>query len=291
MAQSFQTASPLAPPQLRRSRLWSELTSEDFAGREMARTVAVLPVAAIEQHGPHLPTGTDTFIMEGHLARVRALLEDASGDEAPPVVLLPTQAIGLSTEHVSFAGTLTLSPETAIRAWREIGYGITRAGCRKLVIVSSHGGNSPIMDVVSRALRLEAGLLVVLTSWARLGYPDGLFDADEIRHGIHGGEIETSLMLAFRPDLVRLDQASDFAPRTRTMEQEYGMLRADRPAGFAWLAQDLHASGAAGNAAAGTAEKGEAAAGHAAAAFVRLLGEVARFDLGEAAGKPKPGFF
>lgn len=272
-----------------RWRQWEDLTTEDFNGRAMAQAIAILPLAAVEQHGPHLPTGTDRMIMDGHLDRVCAAVAESTYDTLPAIVVLPTQSVGLSTEHVSFAGTLTLSPETAIRAWREIGYGVTRAGIRKLIIISSHGGNSPIMDVVGRALRFEAGLVVVQTSWARLGYPEGLFAADEIRHGIHGGEIETSLMLAFRPELVRMDAVGNFVSRSTSIEQDYAVLRSDRPAGFAWMAQDLNAVGAMGDAAAASAEKGNAAADYATKAFIALLLDVARFEL-EQPGRTKPGF-
>jgi creatinine amidohydrolase len=122
-------------------------------------------------------------------------------------------------------------------------------------------------------------MLVVTTSWQWLGYPEELFGADELRHGIHGGEVETSLMLAFRPDTVRMDQAEDFVPRTIAMERDFTHLRAGRPAGFAWMSQDLHPSGAIGDATAATADKGEVAAEHGADAFVALIADVARFDL------------
>ena len=272
-----------------RSRLWRELPAEAFGAARMADAIAVLPLAAVEQHGPHLPTGVDAMIMEGMLERVRARIETAPEGTVPLTVLLPVQEIGLSTEHIAFPGSLTLAPETAIRAWRELAIGVSRAGFRKLVLVSSHGGNSPVMDVVGRAMRAEANMLVVQTSWQRFGYPDGLFDAREIRHGIHGGEIETSLMLAFRPDLVRMERAENFAPASLALEQDYELLRADRPAGFSWLAQDLHPAGAMGDASRATADKGEAAAAHAAAAFVRLLGEIARFELGDGT-RSRPGF-
>lgn len=264
------------------------MTTEEFGQARMAEAIAVLPLAAVEQHGPHLPTGVDAMIMEGMIAAVRAELEQAPA-QTPLTVFLPVQEIGLSTEHIAFAGSLTLAPETAIRAWREIAIGVSRAGFRKLVLVSSHGGNSPVMDVVGRAMRAEANMLVVQTSWQRFGYPDGLFTAEEIRHGIHGGDIETSLMLAFRPELVRMDKADNFASAALALEQDYELLRADRPAGFSWLSQDLHPAGAIGDASRATREKGEAAARHAAAAFVRLLGEIRRFELGDGT-RQRPGF-
>ncbi|HEX8666369.1 MAG TPA: creatininase family protein [Beijerinckiaceae bacterium] len=256
------------------ARSWLDLTTEDFSTRDMGRAIALLPVAAVEQHGPHLPVGVDTFIGEGYLAR---LMERVPEDI--DLLVLPMQAVGYSAEHTAFAGTLTLSAETAIRAWIEIGEGVRRAGCRKLVIANSHGGNVPVVDVVARELRVRHGMLVVTASWHRLGYPPGLFEADELRHGIHGGAVETSLMLAFRPDSVRREKAARFAPRSVAMERDFRHLRANHPVGFGWMAQDLHLSGAMGDAAAATPEQGEAAAEFAVEAFVDLLREVDRFEL------------
>lgn len=257
-----------------RSRFWLDLTTEDFRERDMSRTIAVLPVAAVEQHGPHLPVGVDTFIAKGYLARVMTRLPDDLD-----VLFLPVQTIGKSNEHLAFPGTLSLSAATVIRAWTEIGECVFRAGCRKLVIVNSHGGNIAPIDILARELRVRLGMLVVSAAWHRLGYPDGLFSAEELLHGIHGGEIETSLMLAFQPDLVRMDKAADFVPRTVTMAEEFAHLRAMQPAGFGWMAQDLHQSGAMGNAAAADAERGEASAEHGAEAFIALLRDVDRFSL------------
>lgn len=252
---------------------WQDLTTQAMRDRDMARTIAVLPVAAIEQHGPHLPLGTDTLIAQGYLAAVAARVP-----EGIDALVLPIQSIGKSDEHDAFPGTLTLTPEVALSAWTQIGACVQRAGVRKLVIVSSHGGNNALIELVAGALRAR-DMLAVTTSWARLGLPDGLFPPDEIRHGIHAGGIETALMLALRPDLVRLDLARPFRSRTEAMADAYTLLRAGRPAGFAWKAQDLHPSGALGDATLGNAEAGRALLAHGATAFVTLLGEVDRFTL------------
>ncbi|MFD1703347.1 creatininase family protein [Methylopila henanensis] len=265
-------------------RRWTDMTTEDFREGDVASWIAALPVAAVEQHGPHLPLGVDVMLGEGYLERALALAPDDL-----PVTALPTQAVGLSPEHLAFPGTLTLSPETVIRAWTEIGASVARAGVRKILFINSHGGNSAVLDVVARALRVEHGMLAVVTSWHRLGYPDGLFSAEELRNGIHGGEIETSVMLKLRPDLVRRDRADDFRSAAYGMERDYARLRTSTPAGFGWMSQDLHPSGAIGNAAAATSAKGEAALAHGAAAFIELLRDMHRFpvdSLGTAAGAP-----
>ena len=250
---------------------WLNLTTGEFTTQPR---IAVLPVAAVEQHGPHLPVGVDTHIAEAYLARVRALLPAGS-----PAVILPVQVVGASDEHKAFPGTLTLAPETALHAFIEIGESIARTGIRKLVIINSHGGNLAIIDLAARQLRVRLGMLAVHCSWGRFGFPDGQFTAAECTHGIHGGDIETSIMLAAYPDLVRREKIADFRPATYAMERDYRWLRADFPAGFGWMTQDLHPSGAVGDASLASAEKGEAALDHGAKAFIELLKDVERFEL------------
>ncbi len=262
-------------------RLWAEMTWPDFSASATADWVAVLPVAAVEQHGPHLPLGTDSFIAEAYLARVLDLL-------APelPVTLLPLQTIGHSSEHLAFPGTLSVSAVTFIRALTEIGECVHRAGVRRLVIVTSHGGNVQAIELVARDLRVRFGMLAVTCSWDRLGYPADLFADGEWRHGIHGGDIETSLMLAGRPATVRMEAAPDATPTSVAMEAAFSLLGPRRPAGFGWMTQDLHLCGAVGDARPASAAKGEAALAHGAQAFVALLAEVARFELERLADGP-----
>ena len=255
-------------------RNWMDMTWQDVAGADTGRWIAVLPLAAVEQHGPHLPLGVDTYIAEGYLARVEKILPAEL-----PVTLLPVQRIGVSAEHLSYPGTLTLSATTAIAAWTELGEGLRRAGVRKLVLVTSHGGNVAAMEIVARDLRTRLAMLVVTVGWHRFGYPDGIFGGDEKRHGIHAGDVETSLMLAAQPSTVRMDKAANAVPETIAMAREFKWLGAYRPAGFAWMTQDLHPSGAVGDARQATAEKGEASLAQGAQAFVELLREIDRFDL------------
>ncbi|HXW26136.1 MAG TPA: creatininase family protein [Xanthobacteraceae bacterium] len=261
-------------------RDWAEMTTEDFADAE-ASWIAVLPVAAIEQHGPHLPVGTDAFIAQAYLARAQERLP-----AAVKATFLPLHAIGTSHEHRAFAGTLSLGAETFMHGLTETAASVNHAGIRKLVIANSHGGNVAAIDMAALDVRVRLGMLVVACSFARLGYPDGLFAPEEIAHGIHGGDIETSIMLAARPDLVRLDAAENFVPATLAMARAYKWLRADDPVGFGWMSQDLHPAGAMGDATLATAAKGEAALAFGAQAFVELLSEVARFDLAQLANGP-----
>jgi creatinine amidohydrolase len=257
-------------------RDWMEMTWADIAaaGEAVRRWIAVLPLAAVEQHGPHLPLGVDACIAEAYLARVRKILP-----EALPVTFLPVQRVGVSAEHLGYPGTLTLSAATAIKAWTEIGESLARAGLRKLLLVTSHGGNVAAMELAARDLRTRLGMLAVTVGWHRFGYPEGTFSGEERKHGIHGGDIETSLMLAAMPDAVRMEKALQATPATVAMAREFKWLGAYRPAGFAWMTQDLNATGAVGDATQASAAKGDAALAHGAQAFVELMREMDRFDL------------
>src|SRR5947209_2530359 len=255
-------------------RDWTAIAWPDVAQQDAARWIAVLPLAATEQHGPHLPLRTDVLIAEAYLARVRQLLP-----ARVPATFLPVEEIGISTEHTDYPGTLTLSAAEALTNWLTIGESVARAGIRKLVMVSSHGGNSAAMTIVAQELRAKHGLLAVTTAWSRFGAPEGLFTVEELRHGIHGGAVETSIMLARYPDQVRKAAIANFAPSSIAMERNYRWLSTHRPAALAWQAQDLHPSGAAGDATLASAEKGERLLEHGARAFCELLQDVDRFDL------------
>jgi creatinine amidohydrolase len=262
-------------------RDWTEIHWPDIAAAAASRWIAVLPLAATEQHGPHLPLSTDVMIGEAYLARARELLPATL-----PATFLPLQPVGISTEHIDYPGTLTLTTEAALKEWMALGESVARAGIKKLVMVTSHGGNSAAMTLVAQYLRAHHGLLVVTTSWSRFGVPDGLFSGEELRHGIHGGAVETSIMLARYPHTVLKEAIADFRPNSIAIEREYRWLSTQRPAPFAWQAQDLHASGAAGDATKATAEKGEQLLDHGARAFCELLGEVDNFDVKRLAAGP-----
>src|SRR5215469_8944324 len=154
------------------ARDWADIEWGGVDADTAAHWIAVLPLAATEQHGPHLPLETDVMIGEAYLARVRALLP-----ETTPVTFLPIQKIGISTEHIDFPGTQTLSTEAALRQWMALGEEVAHHGVKKLVIVTSHGGNSAAMMLVAQDLRAHHGMLAVTTSWFRFGTPPGLFPA------------------------------------------------------------------------------------------------------------------
>ena len=255
-----------------KSRFWADLSTRDFAQLDAARTIAVLPVAATEQHGPHLPVSVDTVLVDGVVAATLAHLPDAL-----PVLFLPTQAVGLSPEHQRFPGTLTLSAETVIRLWTEIGESVARAGIKKLVLLNSHGGQVSVMDIVARDLRARLDLLVYSVNWFNLplgSEVDSLFSSDEHRFGIHAGEIETSMMLALSPDQVDMAQAKNFASSSQQRAQKFSILGNGKSAKLGWQMQDYNPAGAVGNAAAATADKGHAVVQAAGQALARLLTEL-----------------
>lgn len=255
-------------------RLWQEMTTEDFRGLDASRVIALLPVAAIEQHGPHLPVEVDARINAGVLARALELMPDGL-----PLSVLPAMPVGKSNEHTAFPGTLSLSAETLIRLWTEIGESVARAGVRKLVLFNSHGGQPQISDIVARDLRVRHGMFVVTANCYALGKPPGLFPDDELKHGIHGGTVETSIMLHLRPDLVKMDKARNFVPLSATMAREYEILAPEGAVGFGWQTQDLNPQGACGDAASADARRGAAMVDHYARRLIQLLQEVDRFPL------------
>ncbi len=248
---------------------WGDYRTVDFEGLDPEAVIAVVPVAAIEQHGPHLPVSTDTTIMQGMIETMLPLVPDDLD-----VRFLPVQAVGKSNEHLRAPGTLTLPATSLIEAWTELGLSVARAGVRKIVFVNSHGGNEEIMGIVARELRVKAGMLAVKTSWQRFGRPAGMYTEAEERLGIHGGDVETSLMLHFRPDLVVMEEARDFKSATSRADAVLRLLKPQGTHAFAWIASDINPAGVAGDASIATAEKGRATAAHQAAGFVDLLKDV-----------------
>ncbi|MBV7542910.1 creatininase family protein [Acidovorax sp. sic0104] len=262
-------------------RFWSDLSTRDFAqlkaSGQAARTVAVLPVAAIEQHGPHLPLSVDATLLQGV---IDAALPQLAADL--PVLFLPAQNVGLSPEHIRYPGTLTLSPATVIALWTEIGECVARAGIQKLLLFNGHGGQVSVMDIVARELRTRCDLIVYSASWFSLPLPDavaGQFSAQEHRFGIHAGEIETSMMLHLAPGTVHMEHARDFRSTSQDRSERYAILGNGRSAKLGWQMQDYHPAGAVGNAAAASAGKGRAVVEAAAQQLVALLQELAQLPL------------
>jgi creatinine amidohydrolase len=281
-----QTTSGTAMTGLPR-RHWMEMTTEQFRALDGERVIALLPVGAIEQHGPHLPVCVDACINQGIVDRALELMPSAL-----PVTVLPMQAVGKSDEHRAFAGTLSLSAATLGQILLELGGAVARAGVRKLVLFNSHGGQPQVLEIAARELRGRHDMLAVAHSWYSMAMPEGLFPAEELRHGIHAGAVETSMMLHLRPDLVDMELARDCRSLGAEMAADFHHLGpTGGPSGaarFGWLAQDLHPAGACGDATNADAERGRALIERAAETLVEVLAEVDRFPLRwlRAAGRP-----
>lgn len=279
-----QPARPLPPGDCLPSGYWQELATTDFARVDPARTIALLPVAAIEQHGPHLPLATDALINEGVVSEaLRRLPATAS------VLVLPALNIGDSLEHTAFPGTLSAELDDLLGLWLAVGRCVARAGVNKLVIFNSHGGQRAHVDLAALRLRVAHGLLVVRAHGFSFGVPavpPGLFSADELAHGLHGGAVETSLVMHLRPDLVRLDRLARFPSLGSVLAQRGGLLGVEKPVGIGWMTQDINRDGVCGDATAATPEKGALLLQHMAGRLVQLLAEVETMDPPAASAGP-----
>jgi creatinine amidohydrolase len=254
------------------ARDWWDLSTRDFAAMDCSSAVALLPVAAVEQHGPHLPVRVDAAINAGILEAMRHILP---GDLN--LLVLPPQNIGKSDEHIAFPGTLSIAYETLCRYWFDLAESVHRAGCRRLILFNSHGGQPQLIDILCRELRVRLGMLAVNCSWYDLIDMTDLFDPGELRHGIHGGAVETSIMLHLHPGLVNMGEARNFPSNAAIIERENRVLRAEGAVGFGWQTQDLNPQGVCGNAGKADAGVGAVLVERAARSLATLIGEVSRF--------------
>jgi creatinine amidohydrolase len=255
---------------------WGDFTTKEFENLDADKVIAIIPVAAIEQHGPHLPVSTDTSIMKGMLKTVVPLIP-----EEMDVRILPIQSIGKSNEHIRAPGTLTIGATNLINHWVDISHSIARTNIRKVIFVNSHGGNEEIMGIVAREMREKHAMMVAKTSWSRFGMPQGVFSDENARYGIHGDDYETSMMLHFAPHLVNMALAQDFKSKVQHAEVEFSLLRHTGTQAFAWMAGDLNPNGVVGESIKATAEKGVLAANHQANGFIGLLRDVHKAKLAD----------
>lgn len=254
---------------------WQDLTTEEMRLLAVRDPVVILPLAAIEQHGPHLPLSTDLEIALGLLQAAAAFIEEAQG-----VLQLPPMMIGTSMEHEDFPGTLSLEPETALAMIAQYGAAVAAAGFRRLLLVNSHGGNTQVMELAALRLRRDHGLLAVNCSYFRLPPPADLaLPADEIQHGIHGGAVETAMMLHLAPGAVRMDACTEAVSMGQELARTMTLVGVVAPAPMAWLSRDLHQSGAVGNALLADAALGRQLVLHYGQAIAQVIRETAEFPL------------
>lgn len=237
-------------------------------------TILVVPLGATEQHGEHLPLETDTLIVQGICDRVATKI-----DPGLDVRFLKAEPIGYSPEHMDHAGSQTLAFDQAIHRWVDIGMQAAKSGIRRIVLLNAHGGNSPLMSIVAQELRVQRSQLAVATSWTRFIKQNKIVTTNEEAFGIHGGDIETSVMLALHPDRVIMENARDFPNLQEMLALNFKHLRAYGPHAFGWKAADLNRLGVTGNAGMATAEKGEALIDMAVTGLCELLEDVSKFDL------------
>jgi creatinine amidohydrolase len=244
---------------------------------EIARSNALVlqPIASVEQHGPHLPCYTDSLVADGLVARAVALTPvDVE------VWTLPVIAYGKSNEHLGFPGTISLSAETLIAVCRDVGRSVARSGFRKLAFVNGHGGQPHLLEMVARDIREETGLMVFPLFPYRLGVPEGVVSSpQEEALGIHGGELETSLVLALEPDAVHMDRAEPGNDRVRKLYGELEHLSLEGALPTAWLTRDLSENGVIGDPTQASAERGDRALAHMAEGLSRVFAEICEFEL------------
>ncbi|RWR02477.1 creatininase [[Pantoea] beijingensis] len=254
------------------SRWWWDLSTREFSELEMEKVVVILPIGAVEQHGPHLPVRVDAAINAGIIARAVELMPADL-----PVLVMPALPIGKSDEHLSYPGTLTLPYDLLGKVWFEVAKSAWRAGARKIIFWNSHGGQPQLMEIVCRQLRVELEMFAVGASWFRTIDSSDLYCADELQHGIHGGESETSVMLHLHPELVQMQYAENFVSASVASAEKGGILTPEGGVSFGWMAEDLHPSGTTGNAASADAARGKIETERAAQALVQLVQEVQAF--------------
>lgn len=255
------------------SRYWQDLSTEAFRALP-PDTVALLPTAAIEQHGPHLPVSVDAVINQGLVARMLELLP-----EQAPILVLPTMTVGKSDEHLSFPGTLTLDATTTTDLWTKVGRSVARAGVRRMAIFNSHGGQMQLIDVVARRLRIEAGMFVTSVHWPALWDGRAELDEEEARHGIHGGLVETAMMLHLAPHLVDMDRVSNFRSWGAEIDRANEILTPEGAVGFGWMTEDLNPAGALGDASRATAQFGRVIVDAVATRLAMLMAEMQALDI------------
>lgn len=237
-----------------------------------AGTVAVLPLGAVEQHGPHLPVSTD-YVTATEAAQ--AAVDIVARAATAPVVLLPGLAYTKSDEHHWSPGTIWLSWDTLMRTLVDIGRSLATSGITRLLFVNGHGGNSALGQVACREIRKQFGLR---TFFAHLSVPvdqggDGSAGAEH-GMGIHGGHSETSLMLHLRPELVHMELAVRRVPEEL---RDFDLIGFGKPVSFGWLSDDFGPDGHIGDPTGATAEHGKLMFDAAVQRLAAVIVEAARF--------------
>lgn len=256
-------------------RNYGDLTRLEMEQVDKEKTIVMIPLGAVEQHGSQAPLGTDMMIAGAMPGYLKTALERTDPDF--PMLIFPALPVGLSVEHMDFCGSVTLKPDTYYRMLYEIAESIAHHGFRKLVFLICHGGNRPIVDALARQLRYDLGILPFVLSCGAFSHPEvqktvspgNSFD-------FHGGEMETSMVLAIKPETVKLDLAQ---PGFRGVYAEKSAVRFSGEYALNWMGTDFKTRdgqpvGIAGDPSGATAEKGETILRVSAEALVAPLLEI-----------------
>ncbi|ULL14592.1 creatininase family protein [Paenibacillus sp. H1-7] len=244
----------------------SKLEVESMPKRD---ALLVLPVGAVEQHGPHMPVFTDTLIAEAFLTRAFEELPDDAN-----IWLLPPLPYGKSTEHLGHPGTITLSATTLMSVLLDIARSVRQSGFNKLLLLNTHGGNTDLLNMMAREIRIDTGLAVFRLDSGSLGLGEALISPVEKKVGIHAGDVETSIVLAAQHHWVNMDVAPTELPHFP--ESRYLQFKSKA---FAWITDDISNTGIAGDARQATAEKGEMMLELGGRLLAEALQEISQFDM------------
>lgn len=261
---------------------WDQLSTTDFAKLDLAKVIAVLPVGATEQHGPHLPLCVDSALVDGVIQHCLPYLNELAAFSDLPVLFLPTQKIGFSPEHQNFAGTLSLKASTLLALWTDILDSVANSGIQKILILNAHGGQSGLLDVVGRDIRQRHKILVYSANFYDLpanSSTQNLFTEHEKRFGIHAGDLETSMMMALHANLIRHDELQNFESYSEQRALNFAILGNGKSAKMSWAMQDYNPLGATGNASNASAEKGQLLVQNYGFQFFQLLQELHRVNI------------
>ena len=257
------------------TRYLAHMSWQEIEALEKNEGVVILPIGAVEQHGPHLPTETDSLIITHMVDAMLLQLPDHVRAWA-----LPPLNYGKSNEHINFPGTMTLSANTLSAVLHDIGASVRRAGFRRLAFMNGHGGNVAVLEAAARDIRIASGLICFCMQPGL--YMEAPFDItpEEARYGFHAGDLETSLILAIDPGLVDMARAvKHFAHFPEAEEPLFYFGRAST----AWTADDWSPTGVFGDATVATAERGRALIEHSVPKLARLIESMSTFEI------PAPG--
>lgn len=260
---------------------YRDLTRLEMEQINKEETIVLIPVGAVEQHGNQAPLGTDDIIAEAMVEYLGRALEEA-GEADFPMLVFPLIPVGLSTEHKNFCGSITLRPDTYYHLLYDICVSLANHGFKKIAFLVCHGGNMPIIQVLSRELRSELGIVPFFLSSGAFSHPDVKATISEGNiWDFHGGEMETSMVMAVDESLVKLETAEAGIPTSFVNNHTllpYGAVS------IGWVSEDWQTKdgkpiGIGGDPSGATAEKGRIILETSAKALVPGLLEIREWNL------------